>query len=376
MAFSFGSGGGGGFGGGAAAGGFGATTGGFGASAANPAVANPNPNNDLVVPSPPGDTVSQLALNDNGTGLLASSWDGKVSFWQVARGPQVTVTPQAQITHEGPALCCGFASDGTTAFSGGADGKVKMWQLGQANRPEQQVGAHDAPVKCLTFCAELNMLITAGWDKKLKFWDCRSPNPAGQFDLPERAYCMSAGFPYLGVATANRRLCFYNLQGQPSLAEERESPLKYQSSCLALFPAGSQRPGFALGSVEGRVAIHYFKGTDKDSFAFKCHRDSSTSRIYAVNAIAFHSGDIFTTMGSDGKFHFWNKFKKTRLKGYEALGESITAGAFNKGGEIFAYAAGYDWREGAAGYNEQQAASRIFLHAVSKEDLEGKGKRR
>lgn len=45
--------------------------------------------------------------------------------------------------------------------------------------------------------------------------------------------------------------------------------------------------GFALGSIEGRVAIHYVNPTNpKDNFTFKCHRSNGTPNgvqdIYAV----------------------------------------------------------------------------------------------
>jgi hypothetical protein len=46
--------------------------------------------------------------------------------------------------------------------------------------------------------------------------------------------------------------------------------------------------GFALGSIEGRVAIQYVNTTNpKDNFTFKCHRSNGTSNnvqdIYAVS---------------------------------------------------------------------------------------------
>ena len=51
--------------------------------------------------------------------------------------------------------------------------------------------------------------------------------------------------------------------------------------------------GFALGSIEGRVAISYANVQNpKDNFTFKCHRSNGVTNgfqdIYAVNDIAFH----------------------------------------------------------------------------------------
>lgn len=50
--------------------------------------------------------------------------------------------------------------------------------------------------------------------------------------------------------------------------------------------------GFGLGSVEGRVAIHYIQPQSaKDNFTFKCHRQNNPNTmnvqdIYAVSNVA------------------------------------------------------------------------------------------
>ena len=46
----------------------------------------------------------------------------------------------------------------------------------------------------MRFLPDKNMVVSASWDNTLKFWDCRSPptQPAGSFNLPERAYAMDA----------------------------------------------------------------------------------------------------------------------------------------------------------------------------------------
>lgn len=75
-----------------------------------------------------------------------------------------------------------------------------------------------------------------------------------------------------------------------------------------------QPTGFALGSIEGRVAIQYIEPQNpKDNFTFKCHRSqpqqpNQAQDIYAVNDIVFHPQYMtLATVGSDGKFSFWDK---------------------------------------------------------------------
>merc|ERR1712173_447677 len=78
--------------------------------------------------------------------------------------------------------------------------------------------------------------------------------------------------------------------------------------------------GYALGSVEGRVAIQYVNAPNpKDNFTFKCHRSNGVTDgfqdIYAVNDIAFHPAHgTLATVGSDGRFSFWDKDARTKLK--------------------------------------------------------------
>jgi hypothetical protein len=76
--------------------------------------------------------------------------------------------------------------------------------------------------------------------------------------------------------------------GRPE--QRRESSLKYQTRCIRGFPDGS---GYALSSVEGRVAMEYFDLSEESQarkYAFKCHRKSEGGRdvVYPVNAISFN----------------------------------------------------------------------------------------
>lgn len=216
------------------------------------------------------------------------------------------------VNHMKPVLDTCFSPDGSTIFSCGADGAARMWQLGSAMPPNnvaQQIGSHDAPIKSIGFLRNTNLVVTGGWDRKvrgkrlfelnyavktanslcvcryqLKFWDCRQQQPVGQFDMPERVYAMDVQDNLLVVGTAGRHVIAYDVSGQPREHTRKESPLKFQTRCIACFPEAT---GFAIGSIEGRVGIHYLqKVQGKDSFAFKCHRQESN--VYAVNVIAFH----------------------------------------------------------------------------------------
>lgn len=89
------------------------------------------------------------------------------------------------------------------------------------------------------------------------------------------------------VGTAGRGLIVYQLEGSPREYKSVELSLKYQYRCVAIFRDKKKVPtGFAIGSTEGRVAIHHLNLSSKENFTFKCHRTNGTPNgyqdIYAV----------------------------------------------------------------------------------------------
>ncbi len=211
---------------------------------------------------------------------------------------------------------------------------------------------------------------------KIKLWDTRSPQPVMTVNLPERCYCADVYYPMAVVGTANRGIIVYSLENGLQEFKRLESPLKYQHRCVSIF-VDKDKPnhppsGFALGSVEGRVAIQYVNPINpKDNFTFKCHRSNGTNNgfqdIFAVNDIAFHPHHgTLATVGSDGRFSFWDKDARTKLKTSEQLEQPITKCGFSARGEIFAYAVSYDWSKGHEFYNPQKK-NYIFLHPCYEE---------
>ncbi|TPP66856.1 mRNA export protein rae1 [Fasciola gigantica] len=307
------------------------------------------------VQCPPSDTVSCLRFSPESLQtvfLAATSWDNRVRIWEV-QGNGTTI-PKAEQMHQGPALSACWSKDGAQLFSVSADKSAQMWDLG-ANA-FTQVAAHDAPIKTVHLISAPNYtcLMTGSWDKRLRFWDLRQPQPILNLDLPERVYCADVHYPLAIVGTANRQVIAYNLENGPTEFTRIESPLKFQSRCMSIFlDKQKQQPnGFALGSIEGRVAIQYFNPTTpKENFTFKCHRSSAAvngyHEIYAVNDMAFHPvHGTLATVGSDGYYSFWDKDARTKLRSSDTSEQPLTCCTFDPKGQVFCYASGYDWSKG------------------------------
>mmetsp|Transcript_9994 Transcript_9994/g.13382 ORF Transcript_9994/g.13382 Transcript_9994/m.13382 type:complete len:358 (-) Transcript_9994:783-1856(-) len=331
---------------------------------------------DHNVQSAGNDGISSLTWSPTSNYLVSTNWDGGVRCWECQEsGRQIRALPKAQVNHENqaPVLSSCFSPDGSTVFTGGCDKAVRMWSLGAAAPPNnvpQQIGVHDAPVKNVAFLPSTNLVVSGGWDKFLKFWDARQPNPVGTLELPERCYDLDVKGNLMVVACAGRHIVAYDVQGQPREHMRKESPLKFQSRCIAAFP---DMTGFAVGSIEGRVGIHYIqKVQGKESFAFKCHRQDAN--VFPVNSICFHNFGTFSTVGGDGVVNFWDKDNKQRLKGFTSINKSISCANFNARGDMFAYASSYDWSKGSGSY-APGTSNEILVHYVAEDEIKPKAKR-
>lgn len=256
-----------------------------------------------------------------------------------------------------------------------------MLDLGAGATQAQQVAAHDQPIRCIESIMVNNspMLITGSWDKTVKYWDLRQQQPAASVECKDRVYTMDVrGNEMLVVGTAERWIHIVDLKNPTNFFKTIQSPLKWQTRVVSTFTDGT---GFAVGSIEGRCAIQYVDDKDQNNnFSFKCHRqqqpapNSNTWNVYAVNAISFHpQHGTFSTAGSDGTFHFWDKDAKHRLKGYPEVGGTISATDFNRSGNIFAYAVSYDWSKGYA-FNNPQYPNKIMLHPVQGDECKPRPK--
>lgn len=77
-------------------------------------------------------------------------------------------------------------------------------------------------------------------------------------NLPERCYCADVDYPMAIVGTAGRGLIVYSLENKPTEFKRTESPLKFQHRAVSIFRDKKKAPtGYAVGSIEGRVAIQY-----------------------------------------------------------------------------------------------------------------------
>ncbi|KAJ7301370.1 WD40-repeat-containing domain protein [Mycena albidolilacea] len=265
---------------------------------------------DIEMGDPPTDSISCMAFSSQADYLAVRIYE-------------------AMYQHEGPVLSVCWNKEGSKIFSGGADNAGRMFDVatGQAT----QVAQHDAPIKVVKW-----------------YWDLRTPAPVATVQLPERCYSVDVQYPLMVVGTAERHIQIFNLTNPTTPYKTMLSPLKWQTRVVSCFTA-STNSGFAVGSVEGRVAIQYVE--DKDSgnnFSFKCHRRDSTPTSKTLPSYLLSRHLVPSS--------------------FEAAPGPISTTTFNRNGSIFAYAVSYDWSKGHSGMTPGHP-NKLMLHACKEDEV-------
>ena len=154
--------------------------------------------------------------------------------------------------------------------------------------------------------------------------------------------------------------------------------MKHQTRVLRCMPNSE---GYALGTVEGRIAIEYIdmEEHNRRTYSFKCHRIKNkakgTEDVYPVNAIAFHPiHGTFATGGCDGFVYTWDGNAKKRLAHFARYPTSVASIDFSADGSLLAVAASYTFEKGQLDKPEPE---QIFVRSVAEDEVRPrKGKKR
>ncbi len=324
--------------------------------------------------SPPSSS-SAAAASPSSSGsdnlLLVSGWDGAVKCYDVKAASCVWSHADTfpQDPDAGPAgvLCCGFGADAQRVYIGGVNRAVSALAVGPDGAvTASTLGEHAKEVKEVHWNAATGTVMSAGWDNKLRSWDPRAATPlAAACDLPGKAFTMDVSARNVVVGCSQRKVAIFDVRKLDAPLNVSSSTLKHQTRVLRCMPNGE---GYALGTVEGRIAIEYIDMQTHNSktYSFKCHRvkdkDQGTETVYPVNAIAFHPGHgTFATGGCDGHVFTWDGAAKKRLAHYSQYPTSIAGMDFNADGSLLAIASSYTFEQGEL---ETPPPEQIFVRSV------------
>ena len=352
--------------------------------------------------NPPSDGISCLRFSNKvrSDALLVSSWDGTLKLYDTKLD---SVRWKHTLDGNVPILCCDFAADDDSlGITGCLDGKIRTHSFGASGTKPSAGRAfpvgHDGGVSCIGWSSETNLACSGGWDKKLCTWDVRSTGGlSASTDLPGKAFSLSVSSENkVVVACSERNILIYDLRNLSKPQQVRQSSLQQQIRTIEC--STPEIGAYAIGTVDGRVAIEYFDPENhiKKKFAFKCHRQKEDVQInnnvdrhpskssdvnkekatvaYPVNAIAFHpTFGTFATGGGDGMVVTWDAINRKRITQYSKYPTSIAALSFNHDGSRLAIASSYTYEKGEMDDKPQDA---VYVRVIKKDEVQPKSKKK
>ncbi|KAM3424130.1 hypothetical protein BST61_g11324 [Cercospora zeina] len=355
----------------------------------------------LELAQPPTDAVSSVSFSPDNNTLIVTSWNthGAIHVYRrTESSPPFELA--STIAASAPILDACFGSDSDHIYTVGLDRTTTRYNLSQGADSKEVLSKASRPTNKVAFSSEHNVVLSISWNATLMIHDAENkkflaiPLAAKPFALSLTAdkavvtmaerkvhvYALADLKPLIGQVGSASGLQEVLLQARPW--QERESSLKFMTRATATMPDGT---GFAVSSIEGRVGVEWFdEEENKNMYAFKCHRDKSTSVnadgqevpidiIYPVNAVAFHPvHGTFATGGGDGVVALWDAKTKRRIRQYPKLPACVAAMQFSSDGKYLAIGISPGFEDGKEADPTDPELVKVYVRELGESEAKGK----
>jgi WD40 repeat protein len=281
-----------------------------------------------------GGPIFTVAFDPAADRLAAGGADGAIRIWNLGSVPsgisKVSADDERPNAHVGGVMSVAFSPKGDLLASGGADFAVCLWDSDTLTPAEQSptLQGHTAAVTSVAFSADGARLVSGSNDMTVRLWDVLGRQPIGDPMIGHQGLVLSVAFVADGneiVSGGNEHaLRFWNgVVGQPPA-----QPLIRDASPVTSVAMGPDGRHIASGGVDGTVRLW-------DSYTGI--QINKMSEAGVISRVAFnHAGDVVASGSADGKIRLWSP--TTGVVTPIDTGRPVTAIALNRAGNRLASA--------------------------------------
>ncbi|KAF4374164.1 hypothetical protein G4B88_020556 [Cannabis sativa] len=294
----------------------------------------------LVFDSPIQDAISSIQFAPQSNNLLISSWDSCLRLYDVDGS-----VLRLEASSEASLLDCCFQNE-LVGFSAGSDGSIRRYDFHSGT--SEVVGNHDDLSICVGYSNETCQVISVGLDNKILAWDTRMEKELlCLVNVGSEVQSLSlSGFEMM--VAVGRSVYVYDLRNLAKSIPSKKSDMDVNIKCISSVPHSR---GFAVGSVDGRVALEMSSSSDSNDirYMFRCHPKSTEKRLHlvSVNDIVFNTlmDSAFYTGDNEGYVIGWDAQSRKRLFELPRYPNSISSLSINNKGQLLAVASSYTYQE-------------------------------
>lgn len=303
---------------------------------------------------PPDGGISSIHFDpDNENQLCTTSWAGNLLVFSVDKLELVN-----EYSFPSPLLCSAWVGE-SEIVCGAADGKIYT-------RNGTILENHDQMVTAIGYIKAHNVFFSASLDGTVCFWNKGEDKPHYIVNTEQKIIAGFSNSTHVVVCTSKNLVFIVDYQNRQ--IEKRISSLQMQIRAIA--PSKPEEDGWAVSSIDGRIAIEYFGDlrSQAQRFAFHSHRKEEEEKtiVYPINALAFHPIEgTLASACSGGMVNFWDLKNKRRLQSIPFNFEtSVSAIEYSPDGKLLAIAASYMWDKG----DIDHPSDRLILYNVLDEN--------
>lgn len=252
--------------------------------------------------------VSDLALANDNTMVLSSSWDKTLRLWDLRTGKTI----RQFVGHTKEVYTVALSQDNRQIISAGADIGIKLWNTIGENKFTTETHNHNDWVSCIRYSPLVKTskgeskpyFASVGWDGRLKIWNTnfqiRYSFKAQQANI--NALAISPNFKYVAAGGKSKILNIWDIQdlSNPSRALEAGGTINQISF--------NNKHQWIAAATENDIKVWDLGSKDNDSspFAELMRGEGKKGKVQCLSLTWNAAGNKLFAGFSDGIIRVWH----------------------------------------------------------------------